>query len=105
MSQAKVHANNHLFKPNALLQFFERTWHQSLFLDKGFHTCLGACTPVAFVTMPAGSSDSLCYDLRHNMSFDDRIQFHLDARSLKSTHTAHMCGGPKKVGRTKKLVD
>ena len=27
------------------------------------------------------------------------------ARSLKSTHTAHMCGGPKKVGRTKKLVD
>ena len=26
-------------------------------------------------------------------------------RSLKSTHTAHMCGGPKKVGRTKKLVD
>ena len=75
MSQAKVHASNHLFKPNALLQFFERTWHQSLFLDKGFHTCLGACTPVAFVTMPAGSSDSLCYDLRHNMSFDDRIQF------------------------------
>ena len=75
MSQAKVHANNHLFKPNALLQFFERTWHQSLFLEKGFHTCLGVCTPVAFVTMPAGSSDSLCYDLRHNMSFDDRIQF------------------------------
>ena len=36
MSQAKVHANNHLFKPNALLQFFERTWHQSLFLGKGF---------------------------------------------------------------------
>ena len=29
----------------------------------------------------------------------------LSARSLKSTHTAHMCGGPKKVGRTKKLVD
>ena len=27
------------------------------------------------------------------------------AWSLKSTHTAHMCGGPKKVGRTKKLVD
>ena len=27
------------------------------------------------------------------------------SRSLKSTHTAHMCGGPKKVGRTKKLVD
>ena len=26
-------------------------------------------------------------------------------RSLKSTHTAHMCGGPKKVGGTKKLVD
>ena len=28
-----------------------------------------------------------------------------ESRSLKSTHTAHMCGGPKKVGRTKKLVD
>ena len=27
------------------------------------------------------------------------------SRSLKSTHTAHMCGGPKKVGGTKKLVD
>ena len=26
-------------------------------------------------------------------------------RSLKSTHMAHMCGGPMKVGRTKKLVD
>ena len=39
------------------------------------HTMLECCTPVAFVTMPAGSSDSLCYDLRHNMSFDDRIQF------------------------------
>ena len=84
MSQAKVHANNHLFKPNALLQFFERTWHQSLFLDKGFHTCLGVCTPVAFVTMPAGSSDSLCYDLRHNMSFDDRIQFHLDVLGFQT---------------------
>ena len=84
MSQAKVHASNHLFKPNALLQFFERTWHQSLFLDKGFHTCLGACTPVAFVTMPAGSSDSLCYDLRHNMSFDDRIQFHLDVLGFQT---------------------
>ena len=39
------------------------------------HTMLECCTPVAFVTMPAGSSDSLCYDLRHNMSFDDRIRF------------------------------
>ena len=29
----------------------------------------------------------------------------LYTRSLKSTHTAHMCGGPKKVGRTKKVVD
>ena len=27
------------------------------------HTMLECCTPVAFVTMPAGSSDSLCYDL------------------------------------------
>ena len=26
-------------------------------------------------------------------------------RSLKSTHTAHMCRGPKNVGRTKKLGD
>ena len=26
-------------------------------------------------------------------------------RSLKSTHTAHMCGGPKKVWRIKKLGD
>ena len=28
-----------------------------------------------------------------------------ESRSLKSTHRAHMCGGPKKVGGTKKLVD
>ena len=26
-------------------------------------------------------------------------------RSIKSTHTAHMCRGPQKVGGTKKLVD
>ena len=28
-----------------------------------------------------------------------------DTRSLKFAHTAHMCGGPKQVGGTKKLVD
>ena len=39
-----------------------------------FHTRLGVWTPVAFVSMPAGSTDSLCFDLRHNVSFDERIQ-------------------------------
>ena len=43
-----------------------------------FHTRLGVWTPVAFVSMPAGSTDSLCFDLRHNVSFDERIQIHLD---------------------------
>ena len=33
------------------------------------------------------------------------IMVRIHARSLKSTHTAHMRGGPKKVGGTKKLVE
>ena len=28
-----------------------------------------------------------------------------DARSSKSPHTAHMCGGPKQFGGTKELMD
>ena len=48
-----------------------------------------------------------CFELSHqgDRILLGRFQPLFNARSLKSTHTAHMCGGPKKVGRTKKLVD
>ena len=48
-----------------------------------------------------GSNDDGNYD--DGEVDDDENGDH--ARSLKFTHTAHMCGGPKQVGGTKRLVD
>ena len=47
-----------------------------------------------------GSNDDGNYD---DGEVDD--DENCDAQSLKFTHTAHMCGGPKQVGGTKRLVD